>query len=123
MFEDSGALFYPAFPGDPFYADFIDGEGAELPQSVFPGGGPTALAEFFGDHMLVNGIIWPKAEVEPRHYRLRLLNGCDSRFLGVRFRVAASPSATGLEGASDPLPCWVIGSDQGLAFRASEVDT
>lgn len=30
-------------------------EGAELPEDKFPDGGPTALAEFFGDVMLVNG--------------------------------------------------------------------
>ena len=85
MFKDSGELFYPAFPGDPFYDDFITGEGAELPTAQFPGGGPTGLAEFFGDHMVVNGKIWPKMDVEPRNYRLRLLNGCDSRFLAVQF--------------------------------------
>lgn len=82
MFTKKGALFYPAYPGDPAWADFITGEGLldnEVPQ-------PSALAEFFGDHMVVNGIIWPRAEVEPRQYRLRLLNGCDSRFLVVRDR-------------------------------------
>lgn len=80
MFKNNGELFYPAFPGDPAYEDFIVGEEAELPQAEFPRGGPTALAvslylwhaflfenvanvfllfhsnqEFFGDHMLVNG--------------------------------------------------------------------
>ena len=54
----TGELFYPAFPGDPYYAGFIDDEGAELPEFHFPGGGPSALAEFFGDHMVVNGVIW-----------------------------------------------------------------
>ena len=67
MFKDNGELFYPAFAGDPFWDDFIIGEEAELPP--FPGGGPPALAEFFGDHMVVNGKIWPKADVEPRNYR------------------------------------------------------
>lgn len=38
MFTDRGALFYPAFPGDPFYQDFITGEGAVLPPDLFPGG-------------------------------------------------------------------------------------
>ena len=56
-----------------------------LPPDKFPGGGPTGLAEFFGDHMVVNGVIWPKMDVEPRNYRLRLLNGCDSRFLAIQF--------------------------------------
>ncbi len=123
MFKADGDLFYPAFPGDPFYDDFITGEGAELPPDQFPGGGPTALAEFFGDHMVVNGTIWPKQDVEPRSYRMHLLNGTDSRFMVLRFRVAASPTATTLDGAGAPVPFWVIGSDQGLASAATQVDT
>jgi spore coat protein A len=59
MFRATGELFYPAFPGDRLYADFITEGGAILPTDIFPGGGPTALAEFFGDHMVVNGVIWP----------------------------------------------------------------
>jgi spore coat protein A, manganese oxidase len=31
--------------------------------------------------MVVNGRIRPVLEVEPRRYRFRLLNGCNSRFL------------------------------------------
>jgi FtsP/CotA-like multicopper oxidase with cupredoxin domain len=123
MFDANGGLFYPAYPGDPFYDDFITGEGAVLPPEIFPGGGPTALAEFFGDHMVVNGLIWPKMEVEPRNYRLRLLNGCDSRFLVVRFREAASTTSTDLTGAGSPIPFTVIGSDQGLASSPTTVDT
>ena len=73
--------------------------------------------------MLVNGKIWPKESVEPRNYRLRLLNGTDSRFMVVRFRVAATPSSTDLAGASAPIPFYVIGSDQGLASAATQVDT
>ncbi|PUB11267.1 multicopper oxidase family protein [Yoonia sediminilitoris] len=123
MFTNKGNLFYPAYPGDPFYDDFITGEGAVLPPDLFPGGGPTALAEFFGDHVVVNGKIWPKANVEPRHYRMRLLNGCDSRFMVLRFRAAAAPSATNLDGASAPIPFWVIGMDQGFAKEPTQTDT
>jgi FtsP/CotA-like multicopper oxidase with cupredoxin domain len=123
MFKADGELFYPAFPGDPFYDDFITGEGATLPPAQFPGGGPTALAEFFGDHMVVNGKIWPKMNVEPRNYRLRLLNGCDSRFLVIRFREAATQTSTTLDGAGDPITFTVIGSDQGLASSPTTVDT
>ena len=116
MFTDMGDLFYPAFPGDPAYDDFITGEGATPPP------GATALAEFFGDHMVVNGIIWPKENVEPRNYRLHVLNGTDSRFMGIRFRVAATPASTDLVGAGAPIPFWVIGSDQGLASAATMTD-
>lgn len=40
----------------------------------------TILPEMFGEFILVNGKAWPFFEVEPRKYRLRLLNGSDSRF-------------------------------------------
>jgi spore coat protein A len=110
MFRDNGELFYPAYPGDPFYGEFIE---TPLPGDLFPGGGPTALAEFFGDHIVVNGKIWPKENVEPRNYRMRLLNGTDSRFMVLQF-VAVDVGVTDFTGASEPLSFWVIGSDQGL---------
>jgi FtsP/CotA-like multicopper oxidase with cupredoxin domain len=121
MFKDTGELFYPAFPGDPYYDDFITGEGAILPPDIFPGGGPTALAEFFGDHMVVNGIIWPKEDVEPRNYRLHLLNGTDSRFMALQlFEVPAG--ATDFSNVVKQLPFTVIGSDQGLASSPTTVN-
>lgn len=123
MFRHTGELFYPAYPGDPFYADFIDGEGVVLP-AEFVNGGPTALAEFFGDHMLVNGVIWPKASVEPRQYRLRLLNGTDSRFMRLKFKVIAGGASNAA--ATDPaagtaLPFYIVGSDQSLSDKARQV--
>jgi len=121
MFRKNGKLFYPAFPDDPAYEDFITGEGAVLPEDVFgANGGPTALAEFFGDHMVVNGMIWPKAQVERRNYRMRLLNGCDSRFMVLQFRMVALTDED-LSGAGTPIPFDVIGSDQGLASHARRV--
>lgn len=63
MFDAQGRLFYPSEP-----------EVDDAPN-------PSVLPEFFGDTMLVNGMIWPFLEVEPRLYRFRMLNGCDSRFL------------------------------------------
>jgi spore coat protein A len=68
QFTDDGALFYPST--DP---EFEPGFPPIPP-------GPSVIAEFFGDFILVNGAPWPKLEVEPRKYRLRLLNGSDSRF-------------------------------------------
>ena len=118
MFKRGGELFYPSRPGDPFWDDFITGEGlgnGDVPK-------PSALAEFFGDHMVVNGKIWPKADVEPRNYRMRLVNGCDSRFLVVRFR-AVPAGATDFTNAGAPIPFHVIGSDQGLASSATMTDT
>ena len=46
---------------------------------------PLWNPEFFGNTMVVNGKTWPKLTVEPRKYRFRLLNGCDSRWLALQF--------------------------------------
>jgi spore coat protein A len=45
--------------------------------------GATWIGEYFGDVMLVNGKVWPFLEVEPRMYRLRILNGCNARILSL----------------------------------------
>jgi len=116
MFKDDGELFYPAFDGDPAWDDFITAEGANPP---IPGG-PSALAEFFGDHIVVNGKLWPKANVEPRNYRMRLLNGCDSRFMRLRFRSVPIDDID-FTNASAPLKFVVVGSDQGLLSKSADV--
>ena len=38
------------------------------------------IPEFFGDTIVINGAVQPFVEVEPRMYRLRFLNGSQSRF-------------------------------------------
>jgi spore coat protein A len=68
MFAEDGSLFYPS--EDPE----IEPGFPPLPD------GPSILPEFFGDFILVNGAPWPVLSLEPRKYRLRLLNGSDSRF-------------------------------------------
>jgi spore coat protein A len=124
MFDEAGELFWPAYPGDPAYGDFITGEGVVLGPPDFPdnpnnvtlpdpwvsGGGATALAEFFGDFILVNGSAWPKLNVEPRKYRFRLLNGSDSRFYVLEFRDDE-------DGNGAPRPFMQIGTDNGLLAR------
>jgi spore coat protein A len=72
MFSATGELFYPA-------------DSDELPPEAPR---PSVLPEFFGDFILVNGAAWPIFDVEPRKYRLRYLNGSDSRFYVLEFRDA-----------------------------------
>ena len=74
---------------------------------------PTALPEFFGEFILVNGKVWPYLEVEPRQYRLRPLNGCDSRFLDLAFVK---------EGHDEPLCFYQIGTDQGFLNKRLKID-
>ena len=104
LFDQQGQLFWPAYPTEVPYDDFIPGG---LPSDIFPGGGPSALAEFFGNIILVNGKAWPKLDVEPRKYRFRLLNGSDSRFYILKL--------------DNNEPFLVIGSDDGLLENAVEV--
>jgi spore coat protein A len=55
------------------------------PTAVVAGSQPTHVPEMFGDVICVNGVAWPNFKVERRQYRLRLLNGSDSRVYNLRF--------------------------------------
>ncbi len=55
------------------------------PAAVVSGREATHVPEMFGDIICVNGVAWPTQTVEPRQYRLRLLNGSDSRVYNLRF--------------------------------------
>jgi spore coat protein A len=46
---------------------------------------PEWVPEFFGDVAVVNAKIWPFVDVEPRRYRLRIVNGSQSRFYNLQF--------------------------------------
>lgn len=48
---------------------------------------PSVVPEFFGDTMLANGTVYPEVNVEPRRYRLRILNACNARFLNLQLYV------------------------------------
>ncbi|AJE02653.1 multicopper oxidase family protein [Geobacter pickeringii] len=48
---------------------------------------PSVIPEMFGDTMLANGTVYPEAPVEPRRYRLRILNACNARFLNLQLYV------------------------------------
>lgn len=53
---------------------------------------------------MVNGKSWPYQNVEPRRYRLRLLNGSNARFYNLAF----------IDGVLRSAPIWQIGTDGGL---------
>jgi len=67
------------------------------PSSEFPDA--PWIGEYFGDVMLVNGKVWPYLNVEPRLYRLRVLNGCNARIINLDI---GGPSF------------WQIGAEGGL---------
>ncbi|MCU0937304.1 MAG: multicopper oxidase domain-containing protein, partial [Gammaproteobacteria bacterium] len=111
--RDAGVL--PSFPYEvPIVIQ--DREFDSTGQLLYPVGRVpvnSALPEFFGSVALVNGQAWPKLDVEPRKYRLRLLNGSDSRFYDLRFEVFAKDNKI-TPGTGVPVPILVIGNELGL---------
>jgi bilirubin oxidase len=104
-FNVDGSLFYPA--SREFFDEFA---GPFVPASDVP---PIWNPEVFGNTMVVNGRTWPFLQVEPRRYRFRILNGCNSRFLILK--VVSDPLA--LRPATPALPVWQIGADGGFLPR------
>ncbi len=99
-FNQDGSLFYPAS------REFFDGiVGDFIPAGEFS---PIWNPEFFGNTIMVNGSTWPFLAVEQRRYRLRFLNGCQSRFLILDF------------GRIPGVEAWQIGNEGG--FLAAPVD-
>jgi spore coat protein A len=60
---------------------------------------------FMGDTIVVNGKVWPYLNVEPRRYRLRMLNGSNARSYTLQFHAG--------DGSAGPA-FWQIGTDGGL---------
>lgn len=77
-------------------------DGAKLPPGTW---GP----EFFGELPVVNGSIYPYLDVEPRPYRLRILNGANSRFFNLYFNLAKRPTDI-----PSLVPFTQIGTDGGF---------
>jgi spore coat protein A len=101
-FNADGSLFYPASRA------FFDGfAGPYVPDSDIA---PIFNPEVFGNTMVVNGRTWPVLQVEPRRYRFRFLNGCNSRFLVLK--MTRDPLAR--RPAPAALPFWQIGSEGGF---------
>jgi spore coat protein A len=99
-FNSDGSLFYPDS------RVFFDG----IVHDYIPDGefSPIWNPEFFGNTIMVNGNTWPFLEVERRRYRLRFLDGCQSRFLILDF------------GGIPGVEVWQIGNEGG--FLAAPVN-
>jgi bilirubin oxidase len=104
-FNADGSLFYPN--------NRLAPNGAPIPVIPHSDVPPMWNPGFFGKTMVVNGRTWPVLQVEPRRYRLRLLNACDSRFL--LLKIVAKPDET--RPANPVLPFWQIGGDGGFLPR------
>jgi spore coat protein A, manganese oxidase len=103
-FNADGSLFYPDS------REFFDGFTGPYIGTGDSDISPIWNPEFFGNTIVVNGRTWPFLGVEPRRYRFRVLNGCNSRFLILK--IVTNPLAT--RPATTALPFWQIGADGGF---------
>jgi len=111
-FNRDGSLFYPE---DRAFFEGLKPRDLKIAFSPDSDVAPTWNPEAFFNTMVVNGRTWPRLAVEPRKYRLRLLNGCNSRFLILKLAtdplaprpvapVAASFHQIGSDGGLLPAP-------------------
>mmetsp|Transcript_27204 Transcript_27204/g.58280 ORF Transcript_27204/g.58280 Transcript_27204/m.58280 type:complete len:796 (-) Transcript_27204:1505-3892(-) len=126
-FYVDGAETRQFYPANRDHFNGLDGErwgcnnlyGNSAYQNALPPLSPIWNPEVFFDVAVVNGHAWPKHEVRPNRYRLRLLNACDSRTLSL--------SAWKWNGQDPPIdfndlftnspgeiPIWVLGTEQSL---------
>ncbi|MGB8991360.1 MAG: multicopper oxidase domain-containing protein [Desulfobaccales bacterium] len=107
----------PGHGGSPFYEIPLviqdrsfnsDGSLAYPCQGVNPAVHPQWVQDYFGDVICINGQAWPYLQVEPRRYRFRLLNTCNSRILDLSL--------------DSHQPLFQIGSDGGLLPRVAQRD-
>ena len=82
----AGDLWYPSV----YEPDRWNLESESLPPQV-----PSAVPEFFGDTILVNGAVYPFLDVEPRRYRFRVLNGSNARFYTLKLVYSRSSTFPG----------------------------
>lgn len=116
-FDADGSLFYPdtrAFFDGGVVLDYLPTNGSPLP--------PIWNPEFFANTMTVNGRTWPRATLEARRHRVRILNGCNSRFLLLKVTGADPLTLASDEVSPSAVPMHLIGGDGGFAPRVAALD-
>jgi spore coat protein A, manganese oxidase len=99
MFQTNGEFYFPA---------------GELPDEFVPNPDvhPYWSPEFFGNTIMVNGLVWPNMNVNQGIYRFRLLDGSNARFYTLSF--VANPGTA----QETVLPFTQIGTDGGYLKSA-----
>ncbi len=107
-----------AIAGDLWYPYIYDPKIWKLQGSKKKTPVPSAVAEMFGDNMLVNGTPFPSYTInDTGGSRFRLLNACNARFLDMKFVLADATGAEPLGGYLTPtmadVDVWVYGTEGG----------
>jgi FtsP/CotA-like multicopper oxidase with cupredoxin domain len=97
-FKSNGNLFYPMTRA---FFEGVKPRDLRIPFAPDSDVAPIWNPEAFFDVIVVNGVSWPELKVAPALYRLRFLNGCNSRFLWLKFDNSA-------------VEAYQIGAEQGF---------
>jgi FtsP/CotA-like multicopper oxidase with cupredoxin domain len=97
-FNDDGSLNFPngmsQAPPAPIAGAPVASGTTPVTPGVLPQIHPTWVPEYFADHIVVNGVLWPKKPVEPGWYRIRMVDGSDARCYTIGFTNVAPVTAT-----------------------------
>ncbi len=113
-FTADGQLYFPgALPDDPLPGN------AGIVADVLPpnykalgGAFPTAVPEYYGDFIMVNGSAWPHAHIGAGQYLYDMVNGSDSRFFTLKMdNPNVKVTIVGTDGGLLPKPITVIDGD------------
>ncbi len=121
-FNADGSLFYPQ--NRAFFQGLLDPEDLEIDfdgeEGVESDIAPLWNPEAFFNFIVVNGVTWPRLDVAQAQYRLRLLNGCNSRFLNLAL-VVVDP-VTGIA-TDQEIPMYMFAAEQGALTKVVKVRT
>jgi spore coat protein A len=95
-------------PDNLWYPDTYDTQFFGLAKGSPTPATPSLVPEFWGDTMLMNGTVYPYIDVEPRRYRFRILNACNTRVLSLRLVGAMGRTGPG----AHPNPEWTAASTE-----------
>jgi len=119
-FNDDGSINFSNGLGQTFAPPPLTPGVTPVTNGVNPLVHPTWVPEYFGDHAVVNGVVWPKKTTEPGWYRLRLVDGSDSRCYTIGFMSGPAgmlPPAPGAPvnatGVNYNTSFYVVANDQG----------
>ncbi len=117
-FNADGSLFYPA---NRAFFEGLDPSDLQIKFAPESDIAPIWNPEAFFNVIVVNGVSWPTLDVARAKYRLRLLNGCNSRTLNLALFVV--DPATGRIDKTKEIPFYMIGTEQGALPKVVKVNT
>ncbi len=109
-FNDDGSINFSNGLGQPPPVPPLAAGASSITAGANPQVHPVWVPEYFGDHVLVNGVLWPKLTADAGWYRLRIVDGSDSRCYTIGFSTLVPAPGTK---PNTNVNFYVLANDQG----------